>query len=307
MQSLPTVSTKSSQSVAQAVCAVMVTYYPDRGICDRIQRVAAQVPQTVIVDNGSPEPGIQSIVELCDQLPVTLIQNASNKGLASALNTGVRWAECRGFRWVLTLDQDTTVAPDMIDALAQVVLNYPNPEGLAVVGSNYRNKVNGKLFREQCQDGRTSVVREMVSVVTSGSLISVSAFQALGGFRDDLFIDCVDHEYCLRARAHGFHVVITCKPVMEHGIGDLSEHQFLWRTVRTSNHSPLRHYFMTRNSIILISEFFVKEPRWLLRYIWAWLKSIVVILLFEQHRQEKAKSMFRGCIDGFLRRTRFAG
>lgn len=303
MESLSAVRTVTSPINAGKVCAVLVTYHPDSRICDRIKKVAVQVAQTVVVDNGSPNSSIEPIRELASRLAIQLIPNDSNRGLASALNTGIRWAVSRGFRWVLTLDQDTVVAPDMVEALAEVIHGDSAPEQLAVVGSNYRDKVNGRLFCEQIRGTNGLAGKEMISVLTSGSLISINAFHALGGFRDDFFIDCVDHEYCLRARAHGFHVLMTYKPVMEHGIGYLSEHQLLWKKICTSNHSPIRQYFMTRNSIMLVAEYLNKEPRWILGYVWAWLKSIVVIFLFERERLAKIKNMIRGCFDGLLGRT----
>jgi rhamnosyltransferase len=287
----------------QSVCAVMVTHHPDGGLVDRILRIAPQVAQTVIVDNGSSASCMEPIRKLTHTIPVYLILNRSNEGIASALNVGTRWAASEGFRWVLTLDQDTTVLPDMMDVLAEVVRFYPFPERLAVIGSNYRDKVNGTLFCEPTNRTDGFPGREMTSVLTSGSLISIDAFQKIGGFRDDFFIDCVDHEYCLRARARGFHVVLTSAPVMEHGIGHLTEHRLLWRKVHTSNHSPVRVYFTTRNILILAREYLAKEPRWIIESLLGQTKSILLVCLFERDRISKMKYALRGCIDGVLGRT----
>jgi rhamnosyltransferase len=294
-----------SASFRETICAVVVTYHPDLGLFDRIEKVVKQVGQTVIVDNGSPESCLEQVREIADKFAthLHLILNASNEGVASALNTGTRWAASRGYRWVLTLDQDTTVAPDMIASLEEVSRGYPLREALAVIGSNYRDKKNGKVLCDDAMGPDSPPGREVIAVLTSGSLVSVSAFKAIGGFRDDFFIDCVDHEYCLNARAHGFHVVMTSKPVMEHGIGHTTEHRLLWKTVATSNHSPARQYFMTRNTLIMAQEYIGKEPGWVLRYLWSWLKSILRVCLFEQERIAKIKQIVRGCVDGVLKRT----
>jgi rhamnosyltransferase len=292
---------------AESVCVVIVTYRPDNGLFDRVQRVAAQVAQTVIVDNGSPPPCVQSIRELAHTIPVHLILNKVNEGIACALNAGTRWAASRGFRWVLTLDQDTIVLPDMVDAFAEVVHSYPAPERLAVIGSNYRDMGSGRLFYRGMIETNGFPGIKTASVLTSGSLISVAAFQTIGGFREDFFIDCVDHDYCLHARARGFHVVLTNKPLMEHGIGHLTEHRLLWRKVYTSNHSPVREYFRTRNSVFLVREYIRLEPRWMMRYLWAWLKSLVLMFLFEKQRFLKMKNLIRGCFDGALGRSGSTG
>ena len=295
------------QPSALTICAVIVTYYPDSGFADRVERVTRQVGRTVIVDNGSQTSCLEQIRKVVGRLGIHLIPNASNQGIARALNAGVRWAASQGFRWVLTLDQDTAVGPDMVDSLAEVFRVYPLPERVAVIGSNFRHKVNEKVWFNEADGPKYSPVKEMETVLTSGSLVSVDVFEAIGGFRDDFFIDCVDHEYCLRARSRGYRVLMTSKPVMEHGLGFLTEHRLLWRTVGTTNHSPLRRYFMARNTLILAREYIGNEPQWILRYLWASAKSILLVCLFEEERVSKIKSTIRGCIDGVLGRTSVAG
>jgi rhamnosyltransferase len=303
MESSASVHTVFSPPIAQKICAVIVTYFPDLELSKRIERVVAQVPQAVIVDNGSSPSCIEQLNSIANTFSVHLILNPCNMGLASALNAGVRWAATCGFQWALTLDQDTTVAPDMIETLTALVDCYSDPERLAVVGSNYRDKVNGALFREAVGTTNGFPGREMPSVLTSGSLVSIDVFQVLGGFREDFFIDCVDHEYCLHARALGFHVVLTAKPVMEHGIGHLTGHRLLWRRVNTSNHSPERRYFTIRNMLILTREYIRKEPRWILYSLWGLTKSVILIWLFEKDRIPKLKYILRGLVDGALGRT----
>jgi rhamnosyltransferase len=289
--------------MAQTICAVVVTYFPDGDFFQRIEKVALQVPKIVIVDNGSSPPCVEQLNRVAESLPAHLILNPCNQGLASGLNAGVRWAALQGFHWALTLDQDTTVAADMIETLAALVERYPVPERLAVVGSNYRDKVNGALFHEPLTGANGFPGQEMASVLTSGSLISIPAFQAVGGFRDDFFIDCVDHEYCLRARSRGFHVALTSKPVMDHGVGHGTGHRFLWRNVNTSNHSPLRRYFTFRNMVILTRNYFASEPGWIVYALWGLTKSVILICLFEKDRITKLKFILRGCLDGALGRT----
>jgi rhamnosyltransferase len=289
-------------ATAPRICAVIVTYHPDPGLIDRVPRVAKQVSQTLIVDNGSPACCVEQLRKMAKQYDVHLILNPRNEGIAQALNTAARWAMENGYLWLLTLDQDTAVSPDMIETFEGVLCRDSCPQRLAVIGSNYVHKENKRLFWDRFgSDGALSA--EMTTVLTSGSLISLAVFREIGGFRDDFFVDCVDHEYCLRARAHGFRVIVTSKPVMEHGIGRLTEHRLLWRKVGTSNHAPIRHYFMTRNTLILTAEYMDKEPRWVLWHLFGWAKSVARVCLFENQRIGKMKSIWRGCVDGILRRT----
>lgn len=303
MDSSAAIQTVHQVPFCEMVCAVIVTYFPDSQLMDRLERVTVQVAQTVIVDNGSPALCVERIKEFSKGSAIHLILNEFNEGIASAMNAGVRWAASRGFHWVLTLDQDTLVAGDMVETFETVVRSYPRPEHLAVIGSNYQDKVNGKLFFEPVGKTDSFPSNKITSVLTSGSLVSVDAFNAIGGFRDDFFIDCVDHEFCLHARARGFDVVVTSKPIMQHEIGHLTEHWLCGRKVRASNHSPLREYYRTRNSVVLIREYLTGEPWWMVRYLWAWYKSLAVMFLFEEDRRQKMRNMIRGGIDGLLGRT----
>ena len=57
---------------------------------------------------------------------------------------------------------------------------------------------------------------ERESVITAGSLISIMAYKAIGGYNEALFIDEVDHEYCYRLRREGFQVLLCGFVKMQH-------------------------------------------------------------------------------------------
>jgi len=281
----------------EAICAVIVTYHPDGGLFSRTERVARQVGQVVVVDNGSPDSSVSYLRRLSEKLQAHLILNCRNQGIACALNQGVRWAAEQGYSWVLTLDQDSLVAHQMVDSLVKAFRSHASPEKLAVIGVNYINPWNERsLLAPEEQTG--SPWKEVKTAITSGSLMSVRAFHAIGGFRDEFFIDCVDLEYCLRARAHGFLVILARTILMKHSIGRMSEHRFLWKKTGTSNHLPFRHYFMARNTLTLAREYLWKEPAWVLATLWDRTKSIALMCLFEEARLPKIRHFALGCLDG---------
>ena len=282
----------------QNTCALIVTYHPDLNLTARIEKILPQVHRVVVVDNGSTATRVQQLREMAAPSGVHLILNTRNEGLARALNLGTQWAADHGYLWILQLDQDTTVEPDIVDSLAQVFRKDSAPQSIAVIGSNYINKVTGRPGAALSQ----FIATDEIVVLTSGSLLSVNAFRTVGGFRDDFFIDCVDFEYCLRARARGFRVVMTSKPVMTHGVGHLTQHRFLGKKISAANHSPERRYFISRNSLIIARQYLFQEPRWILKYLSSLLKLVVVICLFEKARFAKLRYIFRGGVDGLLGR-----
>ncbi len=279
------------------ICAVIVTHHPDGGLFSRAERAALQVGRVVVVDNGSEDSSVRDLRRLSERLQAKLILNCRNQGVASALNQGVRWAADQGYSWVLTLDQDSVAAPRMVDSLIEAFPSHACPQKLAVIGVNYRNSSNGRSLLER-NERTDSPWKEVKTAITSGSLISVRAFHAIGGFRDEFFIDSVDLEYCLRARTQGFLVILARKALMEHSIGRVSGHRFLWKKTGTSNHPAFRHYFMARNTLILARDYIRKEPAWVLATLWDRAKSVVLMCLFEEARILKIRQFALGCLDG---------
>jgi rhamnosyltransferase len=280
------------------VCAIIVSYHPEGEFFLRLRRIAPQVASIVIVDNSAADSTAKLLRESNSAVPVNLISNEVNVGIATALNQGVRWATEHGYQWVLALDQDSIVAGDLVETVGRVFENYPEKEKLAVIGSNYLDKILAKpLLVFDDNDPRTWV--EVKTTITSGSLIRLSAHRLIGPFREELFIDCVDFDYCLRARSRGFHVVMTHKPLMQHGIGNATRHSLPWKNTTTSNHSPIRRYYMTRNQIVVARDYFLAEPAWTVQMLYRHFKATLLMCLFEKDIWRKLRFTFLGLVDGF--------
>jgi GT2 family glycosyltransferase len=67
---------------------------------------------------------------------------------------------------------------------------------------------------------------EKLVVITSGNLLKVSAFERIGGFREDLFIDSVDFDFCLRLKKSGYRIMRCNQAILYHSLGERKEIQF---------------------------------------------------------------------------------
>lgn len=278
-------------------CAVIVTYHPDEGFPDRLERIQSQFPLVIVVNNAS-----QSSVMMGNQagLPhVHFVVNQSNIGIAAALNQGVNLATQEGFKWVVTLDHDTVIATDMLATLIDIYQRYGDCN--VVIGSNYWDVHRGHNFI-QCADAGAYFM-ERKTLITSGTLVSLALFDTIGFFREDYFIDSVDHEFCLRARAHGYRILISCRPVMEHNIGAHVVNASRLRQFMSFSHSPTRKYFIARNTIATVKLYFFQEPLWSMRQGWRLLSDFASILLFENEKLKKAEAFMVGAIHGIIGRT----
>jgi rhamnosyltransferase len=279
------------------VAAIVVTYHPDSSFAERFERLARQVDAVLIVDNDSGPAAVSMLREVAPRLNMGLILNSENVGLAAALNIGVARAIADGYEWALLFDQDTAPGDDMLEGLREAYSDFPRKDRLAIIGSNYSGPPPGELrFSKLVING--CPWRERTAVITSGSLISLPIYGMVGPFRDEYFIDCVDLEYCLRARSKGFEVIETCKLLMVHDIGQPTRHRLPWREIRVSNHSRIRWYYMVRNDIDLTKKYLLREPSWMLASLWTRFKSMFVLCMFEEDRLAKLWYSVMGLFDG---------
>lgn len=278
------------------ICAVIVTFHPDEGFPDRLERILAQFPLVIIVDNGSPSVAVDDMLHNQAMLPqVLLATNQTNLGIATALNQGAELAIQQGFEWIVTFDQDTLVFPDLLATLLEV--HEKSGGGNVMIGSNYWDAHRKRDFI-QCKNNTQTYFLDRKTLITSGTLLSLSLFKAIGLFREDYFIDSVDHEFCLRARENGYRILISCRPVMSHRIGTHIKSTGWLRQCIPFNHSPARKYFIARNIIATIKSYFLREPVWSVRQGARLLSDFASILLFESDKLKKTTAFMVGIAHG---------
>ncbi len=280
--------------------AVVITFNPDPGIEFRIQNILTEVKEVLVIDNKS-NTGLDTL-EKIEKIPgVLLVRNPENVGVATGLNQALNFAYDHipaNIRWLLTFDQDTLVYPGMILQYQKILRQHPESHRIAILGTNYFcRSINDTRFHFKTPNHSTTPMQDWVdihTVITSGSLMNLQICKMVGTFRDDFFIDHVDDEYCLRARQKGFLVGINRTALMEHTIGEETLHWLLWRKTGTSNHSPLRRYYMMRNHLYLVQEYLGVETKWVLNTVYSRLKMMILMLLFEDNRWVK----FKHCVVG---------
>ena len=282
----------------ESVCALIVTYHPDDSFPLRFHRIAAQVGGVVIVDNGSNGAAISMLRGLAHTSSVKLIENRRNLGVAAALNQGFQAAQQDGYPWVISFDQDSAVAADLLQELVAIFGAIPDKGSVAVIGANSVDPETGITFLRRLPSTAAGYLLQ-TTVVTSGSLMPVGVVQRLGGFRSDFFVDHVDHEFCLKARRHGYRVYSSVKVLMEHSIGSYQLHSLLGVKVLCLNHSALRWYYIVRNFVVLALGYATREPVWLLRTLFYFTAFLVGACLYEKDRMNKLRHVRAGVVDGW--------
>jgi rhamnosyltransferase len=270
------------------IAAVVVLYHPGDDLLENIASYSSQVDVLFAVDNS--EDGTSGVVDGLGSIGNVIYRaNGENLGVARALNIGAELAREHGCDYLLTMDQDSRAAPGMVDELFACLGSIPAPD-IGIVAPFLSTKPG------QAPPG-TVCCEDVPTAMTSGSLLSLSAFRTVGPFMDELFVDFVDIEYCLRLRRRGFRVVRANRAVLAHHVGQVQKFSLFSRNLYLTSHSPLRKYYKTRNRFFVADRYKGIFPAFrradLLRF---WLETLR-LLFFEDNKREKLVMMGKGYRD----------
>jgi rhamnosyltransferase len=154
-----------------------------------------------------------------------LIESVYNLGVAEAHNQLVLHAIWAGCARLAIFDQDSGPQEGAVAALGQTMKALQAAgERPAVVGPRIVSPAEAphayrapRYFRSG--EANHGSARSVFYVISSGSLLDLSAFREVGRFRSDFFIDAIDIEWCFRARARGFTCWTDVDVTMEHRVG----------------------------------------------------------------------------------------
>jgi rhamnosyltransferase len=274
-----------------SVCAVIVSYNPTPEILDNIAAIRSQVNSVLVVDNGSLGEDLVMLRSARAQYDFELIENGCNLGIAAALNAGISQVKARGCSWAALFDQDSTVEPGFIDSMFQVFNECVNPSEVGILCPLYLDKETGMMMPIT-----RSKAGEILSAMTSGSMIPVKLFDQVGTFNEALFIDYVDIEFSLRCRKAGYIIVQSARAILHHSLGRITRHRLLGHWFTSTNHSEARRYYITRNRLWVLGNFF-RDWSWSLNELRGILMETVKVVFVEQHRLTKLKNISLGFAD----------
>jgi rhamnosyltransferase len=228
---------------------------------------------------------------------VTLLLNHENLGVARALNIGIQRALALGLSMAVLFDQDSRVDGDLVETLLAIHDSFPAGR-LGVVGSGFRTS---DAAAAEPNPGEVAVPPwvDAEYVITSGSLLPLAAYSAIGPFREEFFIDYVDLDYCKRAAARGLRVIRSRRALMTHPIGAPTHHRWLWMTKATTNHSADRRYYGARNKTVMLRDYGnYRRGGWILKSLLSCLKICKRVLLYEDSKIPKLRALLSGWWDG---------
>lgn len=292
-----TVNNKSQLLDSSNICVVITTYRPDGRFQFRVERVKENnVGFIIIVNDGQCSENKKLLSEWFDNTTdIVVYHNDKNIGIAASLNKGISIATERGFQWILTLDDDTFIAKDMVVQLINY-LSVINEKTVGIIGMSWEDPNVGDLGKKK--RNINSLWQEKRGIITSGALFSLSTYNVVGPFREDFFIGSVDYDYCLRIRAKGLKVIKINEIGFEHTLGNTRTHDFFGIKFQVSNHDATRLYYEFRNLIVLSFEQTTIDPLYVLAAYKYMLLKVLSIVFFEQNKIRKIHHILVGVFDG---------
>jgi GT2 family glycosyltransferase len=197
---------------------------------DSIGALETSSPLTIVVDNGStPDPSSQ----ITQAHPwVKIIRREENGGWAGGNNAGIRHALEHGAEWIVLLNNDTIVAPDVLDRLLTSTDHQPDygivgpiicfmddPETVMTDGCRFNRPGYPGFFERIPVPIAPSGPPQVVPVdIVNGCCMMISrrVFEHIGLIDERFFLIHEETDFCLRARRSGFQCGIVAKPLVWH-------------------------------------------------------------------------------------------
>lgn len=222
---------------------------------ESLARVDDGVPGVVYVDNASADGSADAVASRFPWCHV--VRNRTNEGYAGGNNSGIRYALDHGAGYVLVLNNDTVVAPDLLSTLMDTATRYPDhgvigpvigfcdePAVVRTDGCVINHRAEGTFFARQEVPVVTSAAAVHDTEVVNGCCMMIRAdvLRAAGMFDERFFLVHEETDLCLRAAKAGFKLGILDRMLVWHK-GSSS----FKRTGRR-----LQKYFDVRNLALLL-------------------------------------------------------
>jgi GT2 family glycosyltransferase len=208
----------------------------------------------LVVDNGSTNGSVEEIRSSFPSLEILELEE--NVGYAAGNNVGIQHAIGAGADYVLILNNDTLVAPTMLEELIHFAESKPsagmvgprmyctNPNDTIFADGSFIDWAKGKtynrgMFQKALIESEPKSPERVDFIAGCGVLVSRKFLDTAGGFDPIFFLNYEDVDWGLRAWRLGFEVWFTPDAVMWHKVsGTLGQA------------SPTNTYYMTRNGLL---------------------------------------------------------
>ncbi len=240
-----TLNWNTKDETLECVRSLQKIDYPDFGI--------------IVVDNGSTDGSPDLFRESLED-SVILVENADNLGYSKGFNTGIQRAMDMGAEYVLIINSDTIVDPQVLKELVIVAetdktigfvtgkVFYADFNGRKDILQTVAKKpdryrlVGGQIGANEEDSGQYDDLSELDFCDDVFMLARRDVIEKTGGYDPNFFLQGEQADWQLRAKKLGYRIFFA--PGAK-----------IWHKVSVSSggaESPMRHYFTSRNNILVV-------------------------------------------------------
>jgi len=233
---------------------VVILYNPENLVYENILSYIDEVNYLVVFDNS--EIKNNDLIEKLKQLnKVEYVSFDKNKGVSYALNIGAKKAIEKGFKHLLTMDQDNKFKPNFLKTIIDKIETY-NIENVGIYAplqksNDYQTK---EEFKKYCNISNDEI-EEVKLVMNSASILNLDVLKEINFYSEDLFVDYVDIDICIKIRLNNYKVIRFNNLVLNHNLGKVVKYNLIFKKGFFNIHSPLRLYYIVRDGLYLSKKY----------------------------------------------------
>jgi GT2 family glycosyltransferase len=258
-----------------------------------LARISYPNYEVVVVDNASIDGSIE---EIESNFPdVRIVKNSENLGYTGGNNVGMRYALDRAADYILLMNDDIIVSPNLVEELVKAF--KCSSEKVGMTGPRIKCwPTTNRLYQQYgrtnyylqlgCMDlNNATKPAEVEWIYGTCALISREVVERVGFLDNNFFLYFEDADFCERVRKAGYKIVYVPSAIVYH---DVSE-SF------SGTMNPVELYYVTRNELLFARKhlnplifFPLFLPRIVFRMITYWVESQDISMI---------ESIFRGFAD----------
>jgi len=220
------------------ILGIVSAFYPNLDELEHnIKSFLPWIDHLIIWENTPVEKSnIEELVNKFDSHKIEMKTTGKNEYLAFPINSCLRDIEADDYTHLLIMDQDSSFASSDFERYINLIDKYPSKD---VAAFGPKTKYTPK---------KDVAFSEIESIILSGGIYPVEILKKLNGFNEELLIDAIDSEYCFRAIANNYKIILMHEVYLEHQIGYRYKH---WSGLIIVPYSAQRTYYYLRNTFWL--------------------------------------------------------
>ena len=266
--------------------AMVVLYEPNDKDIENIGQYCERVDLMIVLDNSSEDNyyKVNKVISI-DNNRTIYKHFKKNVGLCAALNIGMNIASEKGCEWALIMDDDSSFLTDIIQVYSSYIENNDTENVVVLSPVHIYDRSRAKGYPG---------IKKIKWAMTSGCYYNIKHFHELGGFFEDLFVECLDLDYCYKALEKGYATIECGEALLKHHPAETKILKILGIEIMKYGYaSPWRYYMQARSLTWLIFRY--RHIGDLIRLIW----KIAKVILFFENKNEYLKQIRKGQKDGW--------